>query len=173
MKIWVLQDLKDTLNFMQFCHSVFISIFFTVLMLKFVFFLNKWEWLLSVCISPNKDRIVCVCVYVHISSGISHVSVCSSTGVIWGLAAHVGVFDLNSEQGPVCTHTQLIPLPPLVKIQLTPKRGVWNSGWTEHHRAIQDNAVLLQTKAKIDDRGYSMIDTGCVMKNRFSDTNQS
>lgn len=46
--------------------------------------------------------------------------VCRSAGVVGGLAAHVGVFDLNSEEGPVRTHAQFIPLLPLIEVQISP-----------------------------------------------------
>lgn len=67
------------------------------------------------------------CVQVCVSCGIPLPSVCRSTGVVRGLAAHVGIFDLHSEQGPVCTHTELVPLQAFVEVQITPLRGVWDA----------------------------------------------
>lgn len=46
--------------------------------------------------------------------------VCCSTGIVGRLAAHVGVFDLHSEQSPVCTHAKFIPLQPLIEVQVSP-----------------------------------------------------
>lgn len=50
------------------------------------------------------------------SSGIALISVRRSTGVVRGLAAHVGVFDAHSEQGPVGTHAELVPLLAFVEV---------------------------------------------------------
>lgn len=64
---------------------------------------------------------------------ISLSSVCCSTGIVGRLAAHVRVFDLHSEQCPICTHTKFIPLQPLIEVQVSPQRGVWYTRRTEHH----------------------------------------
>lgn len=91
----------------------------------------------------NTDRCVRVCVCVCKSCGISLLSVRRSTGVVCGLAAHVGIFDLYSEQGPICTHTELVPLQAFVEVQFTRQRGVRDARWTKHHGAVQNDAVLL------------------------------
>lgn len=64
---------------------------------------------------------------------ISLSSVRCSTGIVGRLAAHVRVFDLHSEQCPICTHTKFIPLQALIEVQVSPQRGVWYTRRTEHH----------------------------------------
>lgn len=65
-------------------------------------------------------------VYVF-SSGISLFSslVRCPTRIVRCLAAHVGVFDLNSEKRPVCTHAEFIPLQALIEVQVSSERGIW------------------------------------------------
>ena len=50
---------------------------------------------------------------------------------------------LHTEQSPISTHAQLVPLLALVRGIPVPRR-VWDSSGVDHDGAVQDNAVLLQ-----------------------------
>lgn len=65
-------------------------------------------------------------------------------GVVRGLAAHVGIFHLHSEQGAVGTHAQLVALVTLVEVHVSCRVG--DPRGVEHHGAVEDDAVLLQTQ---------------------------
>lgn len=65
-----------------------------------------------------------------------------STWVIWSLAAHVGIFHLHTEQSPICTHAELVPLHALIEIHISCR--VRDACSIEHDWSIEDDAVLLQ-----------------------------
>lgn len=72
----------------------------------------------------------------------SSLSVSFSTWVVWCLAAHVGIFDLHTEQSSISTHAELVPLPTFIKIQISCR--VRDACGIEHDWSIKDDAVLLQ-----------------------------
>lgn len=67
-----------------------------------------------------------------------------STWIIWSLAAHVGIFHLNTEQSAICTHAELISLQTLIKVQISSR--IRDARSIEHDWSIEHNAVLLQEK---------------------------
>lgn len=75
------------------------------------------------------------------------VSVCGSTRVDRGLAAHVVPCHLNLEQRPVRTHAQL-EAQPVAVIELLPVRRTWQSCRADHHSSVQDDAVFLLRREK-------------------------
>ena len=64
-----------------------------------------------------------------------------AAGVVGGLAAHVGVLDLEAEQGAVGAHAQLVALHALIEEDVA--RRVGDARGVEHQGAVQHNAVFL------------------------------
>lgn len=67
-----------------------------------------------------------------------------STWVFWGLAAHVVIFYLHTEQSPVCAHAQLVPFQTLIEIHIS--SGIRDACGVEHDWSVEDDTVLLQRK---------------------------
>ena len=64
-----------------------------------------------------------------------------AAGVVGGLAAHVGVLDLEAEQGAVGAHAQLVALHALIEEDVS--RRVGDARGVEHQGAVQHDAVFL------------------------------
>ena len=65
-----------------------------------------------------------------------------STGVVWGLAAHVLTGHLHSEERSVGTHTEFVTHP-VITTQPVSAGGTWEASRVDHHSSIQDDAVFL------------------------------
>lgn len=65
-----------------------------------------------------------------------------STGVVWGLAAHVLTRHLHSEEHSVSAHTEFVTHP-VITTKLVSAGGTWQASRADHHSSVQDDAVFL------------------------------